>query len=116
VKILRNFKFPTSPSSLLQKLCSVSQASQRNPRVDGGLDFTVLQKRFKAAANCKEIQPLLLLKGRGGESKHKIGDKTILKQKKRTNCSKEGRKEGRKKERSFLRWMHARGREMLTWA
>jgi hypothetical protein len=56
----------------------------------------VLQNRFKAAANCKEIQPLLLLKGGGGESKHKMGYKTILKQKKRTNCSKEGR---RKKER-----------------
>jgi hypothetical protein len=51
----------------------------------------------------------------GGESKHKMGDKTILKQKKKNKLLK-GRKEGRKKERSFLRWMHARGREMLTWA
>jgi hypothetical protein len=51
----------------------------------------------------------------GGESKHKMGDKTILKQKKKNKLLK-GRKEERKKERSFLRWMHARGREMLTWA
>jgi hypothetical protein len=45
------------------------------------------------------------------DSKHKMGDKTILKQKKEQTAQ---RKEGRKKERSFLRWMHARGREMLT--
>jgi len=51
----------------------------------------------------------------GGESKHKMGDKTILKQKKKNKLLK-GRKEERKKERSFLRRMHARGREMLTWA
>jgi hypothetical protein len=49
---------------------------------------------------------------RGGEeSKHRMGDKTILKQKKKNKLLK-----GRKEERSFLRWMHARGREMLTWA
>jgi hypothetical protein len=42
-----------------------------------------------------------------------MGDKTILKQKKEQTAQ---RKEGRKKERSFLRCMHARGREMLTWA
>jgi hypothetical protein len=36
----------------------------------------------------------------GGESKHKMGDKTILKQKKKNKLL-EGRKEGRKKDSSL---------------